>query len=79
VVDEPVTVVVSQKGWVRALKGHGHDAGQLHVQGRRRALRAFQCRTVDTLLAWGSNGRVYSVAGRAACRARAATACRSRR
>ncbi|RBJ66773.1 DNA topoisomerase IV subunit A, partial [Pseudomonas sp. MWU12-2534b] len=25
VVDEPVTVVVSQKGWVRALKGHGLD------------------------------------------------------
>src|SRR6478736_8460851 len=26
VIDEPVTVVVSQKGWVRAKQGHGHDA-----------------------------------------------------
>ena len=39
VVDEPVTVVVSLKGWVRALKGHEVDAGAARVQGRRRALR----------------------------------------
>ena len=30
VVDEPVTVVVSEKGWVRARQGHGHDAGSFH-------------------------------------------------
>jgi topoisomerase IV subunit A len=26
IIDEPVTVVVSSKGWVRARSGHGHDA-----------------------------------------------------
>ena len=36
VIDEPVTVVVSLKGWVRALKGHEVDAATLDVQGRRR-------------------------------------------
>ena len=28
VIDEPVTVVISQRGWVRARTGHGHDAAQ---------------------------------------------------
>jgi topoisomerase-4 subunit A len=62
VVDEPVTVVVSQKGWVRALKGHGLDAAAFTFKAGDGLYAAFQCRTPDTLVAWGSNGRVYSVA-----------------
>lgn len=61
VVDEPVTVVVSQKGWVRALKGHGLDAQSFTFKAGDGLYAAFQCRTPDTLIAWGSNGRVYSV------------------
>src|SRR5690606_4019217 len=30
VIDEPVTVVISQKGWVRARTGHGHDVAQFN-------------------------------------------------
>ncbi|MGF6698333.1 topoisomerase-4 subunit A [Paraburkholderia sp. MM5496-R1] len=62
VVDEPVTVVVSQKGWVRALKGHGLDTAGFSFKAGDGLYAAFQCRTPDTLIAWGSNGRVYSVA-----------------
>lgn len=62
VVDEPVTVVVSQKGWVRALKGHGLDVAGFTFKAGDCLYAAFQCRTPDTLVAWGSNGRVYSVA-----------------
>jgi topoisomerase-4 subunit A len=62
VVDEPVTVVVSQKGWVRALKGHGLDTAGFTFKAGDSLYAAFQCRTPDTLIAWGSNGRVYSVA-----------------
>ncbi|KAH0439288.1 DNA topoisomerase IV subunit A [Paraburkholderia fungorum] len=62
VVDEPVTVVVSQKGWVRALKGHGLDVAGFTFKAGDGLYAAFQCRTPDTLVAWGSNGRVYSVA-----------------
>jgi DNA gyrase/topoisomerase IV subunit A len=40
VVDEPVTVVVSQKGWVRARQAHGHDAGRASLQVRRRRCTA---------------------------------------
>jgi topoisomerase-4 subunit A len=38
VVDEPVTVVVSEKGWVRARKGHGRRRA-VRLQGRRCAVR----------------------------------------
>ncbi len=62
VVDEPVTVVVSAKGWVRARTGHGHDAASFAFKSGDGLYGTFECRTVDTLLAFGSNGRVYSVA-----------------
>ncbi|CAH2808730.1 MAG: DNA topoisomerase IV subunit A (EC [uncultured Paraburkholderia sp.] len=62
VVDEPVTVVVSQRGWVRALKGHGLDTAGFTFKAGDGLYAAFQCRTLDALIAWGSNGRVYSVA-----------------
>jgi topoisomerase-4 subunit A len=79
VVDEPVTVVVSQKGWVRAQKGWVRDrlngtagsTGGVSAAGAPPAeynfkagdalYGTYECRTVDTLLAFGSNGRVYSV------------------
>jgi topoisomerase-4 subunit A len=61
-VDEPVTVVVSLKGWVRALKGHEIEVGGLAFKAGDGLYGCFPCRTVDTLLIFGSNGRVYSTA-----------------
>jgi topoisomerase IV subunit A len=61
VMDEPVTVVVSQKGWVRARQGHGHEAASFAFKAGDGLYGTFECRTVDTLLAFGSNGRVYTV------------------
>ncbi len=61
VVDEPVTVVVSQKGWVRSRNGHGHEAASFGFKAGDALYGAFECRTVDTLIAFGGNGRVYSV------------------
>ena len=61
IVDEPVTVVVSSKGWVRARTGHGHDAASFAFKAGDDLYGTFECRTVDTLLAFGSQGRVYSV------------------
>jgi len=62
VVDEPVTVVVSMKGWVRAMKGHEIDGTQLSFKPGDALYGTFACRSVGTLLVFGSNGRVYSVA-----------------
>lgn len=61
VLDEPVTVVVSQKGWVRARTGHGHEAASFAFKAGDGLYGTFECRTVDHLLVFGSNGRVYSV------------------
>ncbi len=60
VIDEPVTVVVSLKGWVRGLKGHEIDAATLAFKAGDAIYGTFQCRSVDALLVFGSNGRVYS-------------------
>ena len=62
IVDEPVTVVVSEKGWVRARTGHGHEASTFAFKAGDGLYGTFECRSVDTLLVFGSNGRIYSVA-----------------
>ncbi|HET9976816.1 MAG TPA: DNA topoisomerase IV subunit A, partial [Burkholderiaceae bacterium] len=62
IVDEPVTVVVSLKGWVRALKGHEVDVATLAFKAGDALYGAFPCRSVETLAVLGSNGRAYSVA-----------------
>ncbi|MDO9073124.1 MAG: DNA topoisomerase IV subunit A [Rubrivivax sp.] len=66
VVDEPVTVVVSAKGWVRALKGHEVDPTTLTFKPGDALYGHFLARTVDPLLVFGTesngSGRVYSVA-----------------
>ncbi|MBY0243705.1 MAG: DNA topoisomerase IV subunit A [Burkholderiaceae bacterium] len=61
VVDEPVTVIISEKGWVRARTGVGHDKSQFTFKVGDSLHDAFECRTVDTLLGFGDNGKVYSV------------------
>ena len=61
VVDEPVTVVVSSKGWLRARSGHGHDPAGFAFKAGDGLYGTFECRTVDVLIVFGSNGRVYSV------------------
>ncbi len=77
VVDEPVTVIVSQKGWVRAQKGwasekaaaanggNGASAPEYSFKSGDSLYGAFECRSVDTLLVFGSakdkSVRVYTV------------------
>ena len=62
---EPITIVCSQKGWVRAFKGHLDDKALSEVRykegdGARFALRA---ETPDKLLVFASNGRFYMIPG----------------
>ncbi|MBD3893559.1 DNA topoisomerase IV subunit A [Hydrogenophaga sp.] len=60
-IDEPVTVVISTKGWVRARSGHGHDPTSFAFKAGDGLYGVFECRTVDALIVFGSRGRVYSV------------------
>ncbi len=62
VVDEPVTVVVSQKGWLRARQGHGHDPAQFGFKTGDSLYDAIECRSTQELMALSSTGRSYSVA-----------------
>ncbi|MBT2325744.1 DNA topoisomerase IV subunit A [Variovorax paradoxus] len=72
VVDEPVTVIVSQKGWVRTQKGWaseraaGAAAPEYSFKSGDALYGAFECRSVDTLLVFGTakdkTVRVYTVA-----------------
>jgi len=61
VIDEPVTVIVSQRGWVRARQGHDHDPQQFSFKAGDGMYGTFECRTTDVVLGFGSNGRVYTV------------------
>ena len=61
VIDEPVTVIVSQKGWVRVRQGHEHDATQFGFKAGDAIYSTFECRTVDVMQGFGSDGRVYTV------------------
>ena len=61
VVDEPVTVIFSDQGWVRARSGHDHDAGLFAFKEGDALHGAFECSTIDHAILLGSNGRAYSV------------------
>ena len=62
VVDEPVTVVISQKGYVRSRTGHGHDATVMTYKMGDAFGVAFECRTTDQMVAVSDTGRVYTIA-----------------
>ena len=60
-VGEPVTVIISAKGWVRSRQGHGHDARQFNFKTGDELAGAYEVKTTDQLYALASNGRVYSI------------------
>lgn len=62
VLDEPITVIISAMGWVRARQGHGHDASSFGFKTGDKLYACYECRTTDKLIAFGSNGRVYTIA-----------------
>jgi len=61
VADEPVTVIVSKKGWARARQGHGLDLSALAFKEGDAFGSAHECRTVDALAILADNGRAYTV------------------
>jgi topoisomerase IV subunit A len=66
IIDEPLTVIISEKGWVRTQKAHGIDAASLAFKAGDALLQTFECRTIDALIVFGTakdkSVRVYSVA-----------------
>ncbi|WP_408611911.1 DNA topoisomerase IV subunit A [Chitiniphilus purpureus] len=61
VVDEPMTLILSEKGWIRSRQGHGIELQNLNFKEGDRLLTAIECRTVDPVALFGSDGRVYTI------------------
>jgi topoisomerase-4 subunit A len=59
--DEPITVILSQKGWVRARSGHGLDLSALSFKEGDGLRMALECRTTDTLAVLAAGGKVFRV------------------
>jgi topoisomerase-4 subunit A len=60
---EPITVILSEKGWIRALKGHQDDLSRLDFKQGDRLKFAFHAQTTDRLLAFTTNGKFFTLTG----------------
>src|SRR3981081_2308628 len=58
---EPCTVVISEKGWVRTLKGHVEDISGLAFKTDDKIDHAFFAETTSKLLVFATNGKFYSL------------------
>ncbi|HEX4761689.1 MAG TPA: DNA topoisomerase IV subunit A, partial [Sphingomicrobium sp.] len=62
---EPITVILSQRGWIRAMKGHValDDAETLKFREGDSLQAIFHAHTTDKLALFAANGRVYTLVG----------------
>jgi len=58
---EPVTIVVSEKGWIRALRGQIADLAGLSFKAGDSLKLAFFAETTSKLLIFATNGRFYTI------------------
>jgi topoisomerase-4 subunit A len=61
VLEEPITVILSKKGWVRARSGHGIDLGTVSFKDGDERYLELECKTTDTLTVLASGGKAFSV------------------
>ena len=59
---EPITVILSEKGWIRALKGHAEEIDEKGFKTGDRLKIAFHAETTDKLLLLSTGGKVYTLA-----------------
>ncbi|MGK9165336.1 DNA topoisomerase IV subunit A [Inquilinus limosus] len=59
---EPITVFLSAKGWIRALRGHGQDPAEIKYKDGDAEGFVLQAETTDKILLFGSDGRFYTLA-----------------
>ena len=58
---EPITVILSDKGWVRALKGHQDDLSKLEFKQGDGLKRAIKATTADRLVLFATNGKFFTI------------------
>ncbi|WP_142846960.1 DNA topoisomerase IV subunit A [Telmatospirillum sp. J64-1] len=60
---EDITVILSEKGWIRAVKGHVSSVEDMKFKDGDSLLFSVQASTTDKILFFGSNGRFYTLSG----------------
>ena len=60
---EPITVILSEKGWIRAQKGHLADDVELKFKEGDKLAHLLRCESTDKLALLATNGRVYTLKG----------------
>ena len=60
---EPITVVCSEKGWIRALKGHLEDASSLTYKDGDKGKYVFPAMTTDKIMLFSSSGKFFTLEG----------------
>src|SRR5690606_23885116 len=58
---EPLTVFLSEKGWIRAVKGHVTDTSDVKYKEGDQEGFVLHAETVDKILLFASNGRFYTL------------------
>jgi topoisomerase-4 subunit A len=58
---EPITAILSQKGWIRAIKGHVADGAEQKFKEGDALRLLLACETTDRLCLFASNGRAYTI------------------
>jgi topoisomerase-4 subunit A len=58
---EPITIICSQKGWIRSVKGHLIDVGDLKYKEGDRGRFILHAQTTDKILVFATNGRFYTL------------------
>jgi topoisomerase IV subunit A len=58
---EAITVILSDKGWIRAVRGHIGEDTELRFKEGDRLKRLVHCQTTDRLTLFGTNGRAYTL------------------
>ena len=60
---EPITVICSKMGWIRAMKGHNIDPKDLKYKDGDKGQFVFTAQTTDKIIVFASNGRFYTIGG----------------
>ncbi|MGW8206976.1 MAG: DNA topoisomerase IV subunit A [Hyphomicrobiaceae bacterium] len=58
---EPITVILSEKGWIRTLKGHQDDLAKVDFKQGDKLKRGLKAHTTDKILLFATNGKFYTL------------------
>src|SRR6266850_559910 len=62
VVEEPLTVILSRKGWMRARTGHGLDVSTLTFKEGDALAQTLECKTTDAVIVLAGSGKTFTIA-----------------